>query len=73
MNSVEVAVTHQIKIGRDLAWIKVGVVLDHNPDKENYTVEDHIDEATQLVNRKIIDTIETTVKTVNDYEEGGHR
>lgn len=68
MNSVEVAVTHQIRIGREQAWIKVGVIEDHNPDKDNYTIEDHIDEVTRVVNRKVIDSIEQTVKTVEDYE-----
>ncbi len=68
MNSVEVAVTHQIRIGHDPAWIKVGVNLDYNPDLPNYTIEDQIDRATRIVNDKVIDAIEQTVLTVNNYE-----
>ena len=73
MTSVEVAVTHQVKIGREQAWIKVGVNLDHNPDQRGWTIQDTIDRATDIVNEKVIDAIEKTVATVNNYEEGGHR
>lgn len=65
MNSVEVGVTHQIKIGREEAWVKVGVSLD----KESHeTIEYAIDRASKIVNKKIVDVIETTVDTVHNYE-----
>ena len=68
MNSVEVAVTHQVRIGREQAWIKVGVNLDYDPDLPSYTIEDQIDRATRIVNDKVIDAIEETVATVEAYE-----
>lgn len=65
-DSVEVAVTHQIKIGRDPAWIKVGVNVSVTEEDTVTT----IDRASELVNTKIIDVIEKTVETVQNYEEG---
>jgi hypothetical protein len=67
-NSVEVAITHQIRIGREDAWVKVGVHLDYDPDLPSYTIEDQVDRATRIVNNKVIDAIEETVATVNIYE-----
>lgn len=67
-NSVEVGVTHQIKIGRESAWIKVGVTHEYDPDQPGYTMEDAIDDVERVVNRKIIDVIESTVATVTEYE-----
>lgn len=67
-SSVEVAVTHQIKIGREDAWVKVAVNMEYDPAFDKPTVM--IDSAQALVNRKIIDVIEKTVETVNNYEKG---
>lgn len=66
MSSVEVGVTHQIKIGREDAWIKVAVHLDKPLDED---LESLIDEAGEIVNRKIFGIIEKTVETVQDYCE----
>lgn len=68
MSNVEVGITHQVKNGRESAWIKVSVNLDYTPDKPGYTISDAIDEASVLVNNKVIDVIEQTVATVNNYE-----
>ena len=65
MSSAEVSVTHEIKIGRESAWVKVGVNMDH----EHGSLEMTIDRAAELVNRKIIEVIEQTVATVDAYEE----
>ena len=57
--------THQIKIGREDAWVKVSV----NLDKEGHETLDHtIDRASKIVNKKVIDVIESVVHTVNNYE-----
>lgn len=64
---VEVGVTHQIKIGREDAWIKVAVTTDKREDE---SMPQAIDRTSKVVNRKILDVIEKTVKTVNEYTGG---
>jgi len=66
MNSVEVAVTHQVRIGREQAWVKVGVNLEYDPMLDK--VEMMINEAERIVNQKVISVIEKTVETVENYE-----
>lgn len=66
MSSVEVGITHEIKIGREKAWIKVGVTLDLDPGEE---VVSGIERATDVVNESIFKTIESTVEAVEKYEE----
>jgi hypothetical protein len=66
MNSADVAVTHQIKIGRESAWVKVGVTLDVERHSD---IESTIETANRLVQRKVMAVIEDTVATVNKYEE----
>ena len=65
MNNVEVSVTHEIKIGREKAWVKVGVNMDV-PTGSN--ISDTTDEASDLVNEKVMQVIEDTVTTVENYE-----
>lgn len=64
-DSVEVGVTHQIKIDRQDAWIKTSVTLDV-PDGVH--IEDQIDEASEIVNKKVLDVIEQTVATVQKFK-----
>lgn len=64
MEQVEVGVTHQIKIGREDAWIKVSVTLDN----EDESIAQTIDRASAVVNQKIFDVINQTVKAVESYE-----
>ena len=59
------SVTHEVKIGREKAWIKVGVSLDLDLHE---TVASGIDRATDQVNAKMIEAIEKTVSTVEEYE-----
>lgn len=64
-DSVEVGVTHQIKIDRQDAWIKTSVTLDV-PD--GHLIGDAIDEASEIVNKKVLDVIEQTVATVQKFK-----
>lgn len=64
MEQVEVGVTHQIKIGREDAWIKVSVTLDN----EDESIAKTIDRASAVVNQKIFDVINQTVNAVEKYE-----
>ena len=66
-DSVEVGVTHQIKIGREDAWIKVSVNRQVRPTE---TYADAIDSANKVVQHKVMDVIIETVETVNKFEEG---
>lgn len=68
MSSVEVAVTHEIKIGRESAWVKVGINYDI-PQSSDATIDSWVDTVAELVNQKIISVIEKTVTTVEEYEE----
>lgn len=67
MSSAQVSVTHEIKIGRESAWVKVGVNLD---TETGDTVGDTISDASYIVNNKITEVIEHTVLTANNYESG---
>lgn len=66
MSSVEVSVTHEIKIGRESAWVKAAVV--HDVDTMHQTYSEEFDHAAKLVARKVLDAIETTVESVREYE-----
>ena len=64
MSNVEVGVTHQIKIGREDAWVKIGINLDVLPNEEVTTT---VDRASEIANEKIVEVIEEVVRTVNGY------
>lgn len=63
-DSVEVGVTHQIKIDREDAWIKVSVNREVRPTE---TYADAIESANKVVQQKVMDVILSTVKTVNEF------
>jgi hypothetical protein len=66
MAKVEIGVTHQIKIGREDAWIKLSITDEH----EKYgDIDDAIDVLTVKVNQRIFDIIEETVESVKAYSE----
>jgi len=65
MDSAEVSVTHQIRINREDSWVKVSVSLDRY---ETEKIQDTIDRASRIVNKKVIDTIQETVQTVQQFE-----
>jgi len=64
MAKIEIGVTHQIKIGREDAWIKLSITDEH----EKYgDVDNAIDELTVKVNKRIFDIIEDTVESVEVF------
>jgi len=65
MNNVEIAVTHEIKLGRESAWVKAGVSLETEPHE---STEEAFDRASKLVARKVLDAIDVTVGSVRNYE-----
>ena len=67
MSSIEVSVTHEIKIGYEKAWGKVGITHDCAPG-EKY--RDEIDRIDSIVQRKVLDVIQSTVQTVENFEGG---
>lgn len=64
MATIEIGVTHQITISGDNAWVKLSV-SDDVPNDMNLDLA--IDNLAKKVNEKIIDVIENTVHTVENY------
>ena len=66
MTRIEIGVTHEVVINHDKAWIRLAITSDV-PDHTD--LDSAIDLLSERVNTRIIDVIETTVKTVTGYEE----
>ena len=64
-DSVEVSVTHNIKIGREDAWVKISINTDV---QANETIDTAIDRVDSIIQQKIFDVINNTVDSVNKYE-----
>lgn len=64
-DSVEVSVTHNIKIGREDAWVKISINTDV---QANETIDTAIDRVDSIIQQKIFDVINNTVESVNKYE-----
>lgn len=64
-DSVEVSVTHNIKIGREDAWVKVSINSDV---QANETIDTAIDRVDSILQQKIFDVITSTVESVNKFE-----
>lgn len=63
---VDVGVTHLVKINREEAWIKLSInaqVLDG----EN--ADEAVQRVSEFVNTKVLEVIEGTVNTVENYEQ----
>ncbi len=65
MAKVEISVTHEVRIGREKAWIKLGVI----DDTEGRSVDDTINDVSAKVNNRIFDVIHDTVTSVQDFED----
>lgn len=64
-DSIEVGVTHQIRIGSEQAWIKLGVTTK----VQSYeTADEALQRVSDLVTEKVIQVIEQTVDVVERYE-----
>lgn len=68
MNSVEVSVSHQVVINGQDAWVKLSVHKDATNEKD-WGIEEAIEQANEIVQRKIIEVIENTAQTVMDWEK----
>ena len=68
MNSIEVGVTHQIRIGREDAWVKLGLTVDVEPGE---SIDGAITRADRIPQERVMDVIESSVRTVQNYESGG--
>lgn len=64
---VEAAVTHQIQIGRESAWVKAGI---KTVVRQGETGDEAGERAIRYVNTQVINGIMKAVKTVNDFESG---
>ena len=63
---VSVGVTHQVRIGREDAWIKIEYNVEVN---HNETLEGATDRANEVLQEKIFDVITSTVEAVKAFEE----
>lgn len=59
------SVTHNIKIGREDAWVKVSINSDV---QANETIDTAIDRVDSILQQKIFDVITSTVESVNKFE-----
>jgi len=66
MAKVEIGVTHQIKIDREDAWIKLSITDDSDKHGD---IDAAIDALTVKVNKRIFDIIDETVQSVRDSLE----
>jgi hypothetical protein len=66
-DTIEVAVTHQVTIGRENAWVKAGVVTKVRQDESGVEAGER---ATRYVNTQVINSIMQAVETVTDFEKG---
>lgn len=64
-DSVEVGVTHQVRIGKEDSWIKLSVALDRT---DNETIDETIYRASSIANKRVLNIVEQTVKSVQDFE-----
>lgn len=63
---IEIGVTHEIMINGDKAWVKLGITDDVEGASADIDVA--IRQLSDKVNKKIIEVIENTVHTVENYE-----
>ena len=64
-DSVEMSITHQIKIGRESAWIKTGIITKV---REGESGEQASKRASDFVNKQVMEAIMDTVKAVDEME-----
>jgi hypothetical protein len=65
-DSVEVSVTHEVKIGKETSWIKYGV---HTKVQSGETEEAARNRAAELTASGALKVVEKTVKSVQSYNE----
>jgi hypothetical protein len=61
---IEIGITHEVVINGDKSWVRLSIADDYEGD---ISTDEAIDVLAKKVNEKLINVIETTVKTVNDY------
>jgi hypothetical protein len=65
-DTVEIVVTHEIKIGRESAWVKAGVNTKVRPGE---SPDEAGERAIRYVNTQVINSIVKAVETVQSFEE----
>jgi len=63
-DQVLISVTHQVKIGREPAWVKVEMA---SKVREMETTKEIVNRISKSVNSEVIRVIESTVETVNKH------
>lgn len=64
---IEIGITHEVMINGDKSWIRLAVSEDYDVDGP-VTVDQHIDILAEKVNKKLLNVIEQTVETVENYQ-----
>ena len=65
MKRIDVGVTHEIYINGDKSWVRFAMSEDIDDDSD---VDSSVDRLNGYVNSKIMSIIESTVKTVEEYQ-----
>lgn len=66
-DSITLGVTHQIEINNDKAWVRLEYTTEILP---NEGFDNAVERANQAIQSKVIHIIESSAKTVIDYENG---
>lgn len=70
MTRIEIGITHEVTINGDKSWIRLSIADDYELSSASKTtdINDLTDALAVIVNAKLIDVIEQTVKTVEEYQ-----
>lgn len=65
---IEIGITHEVLINGDKSWIRLSISDDYDVSQTEMDVDAAVDALAKKVNAKLIDVIETTVETVENYQ-----
>lgn len=66
MKRIEIGVTHEVIINGDKSWVRLSVAEDIDDGIDD--LNSAIDALAAKVNRKLLDVVEATVETINEYD-----
>lgn len=65
MKRIEIGVTHEVIINGDKSWVRLNIAEDLDAD---VSIDEAIDALAAKVNRKLLDVVEATVETINEFD-----
>lgn len=65
---VEIGITHEVVINGDRSWVRLSIADDYEfSDKLGRDLDRAVSELSEKVNTKLIEVVENTVDTVENY------